>query len=126
MAQNTHYHVLQDGPVTLSTTGAEQTILWNPSNDIILNNLQLSPVLSFRADPTGNSSATLSVRMRNQNQTSTDVINYSFSGGAAQTVFEVLDRTRITDNNMAFIFEKTGGDNNLSISDVIVWFHRDV
>lgn len=126
MAQNAHYHVLGDRGKTLLAENMEVSFSWNPSNNIVLNDFQLSPVLSFRADPVGSGTVAFSVIMRNQNGLETDVANFSFSGNTIRTIFEVLDRTKITEDGMNFLFKKTDGNTSLEISDVIVWFHRNI
>lgn len=126
MARNTHYHVLQDGPTSI-TEGNSLVLSWNPSNDIVLDSQTLSPVLSYRADPSNNANnLNFKVAMQNQTGGNIPVGSFTLSGTVSRTVFEVLTRSGITKDSMRFIFEVGGGVGNVSISDVIVWFHREV
>lgn len=126
MARNTHYHVLQDSPTSI-TEGNSLVLNWNPSNDIVLDSQTLSPVLSYRADPSNNANnLNFKVAMQNQTGGNIPVGSFTLSGTVSRTVFEVLTRSGITKDSMRFIFEVGGGVGNISISDVIVWFHREV
>lgn len=124
MGQNTHYHVLQDGKTNIALGGL--SLDWNPSNDIVLNNKTLSPVLSFRADPSNNArNLKFKISLRNQTGSEKSVASFTYSGTVSRTIFEVLERKDITKDGMKFIFKKMEGDGGLDISDVIVWFHRN-
>jgi hypothetical protein len=127
MAQNTHYHVIQDGP-TLLNSFSEKSFSrpWNPSNDIVLNVARLSPILSFRADPSNDAeNLKFKVSMRNQNALTKEVASFTWSGTVSRTIFEVMDRSAITKDGMNFIFEVTDGKGSLNVSDIVVWFHRE-
>lgn len=82
--------------------------------------------MSFRADPSNSAkSFEFKVSLRNQTGAKKTVASFRYSGTVSRTIFEVLNRNDITKDGMKFIFEQTGGDGGLSISDVIVWFHRN-
>jgi hypothetical protein len=107
MARNTHYHVLPHGSAgptfrkPISPGGNKIEVNWNPSNDIVLDSDSLSPVLSYRADPSNDAkNLKFKVIMENQLHTKRTVSSITLGGTVSRTIFDVLPRSVITKDNM--------------------------
>lgn len=119
-----NYHVLQDKSTNLAFGGLK--LIWNPSNNILLNNAAVSPVISYRIDPTGDNPRNIRFTLSLGNSTGatpTKVNEFVFSGGTMRTVTEVLPRDKMNTDNMSFQFKQSGGSGGLVVSDVVVWYH---
>lgn len=115
----TAYHALRDGSFRLSSNENE-TITWNPSNDIRQDGNNNRPLLCYRVDPSNNASNLhLQVQLNGVGIGS----NARFSGTVSRTYMEIVRQPVNTGNNN-ISFEVMSGTGSLKISDVIVWYKR--
>lgn len=122
------YHVLRDTPMNLSPFGNDEVdVNFNPPNDIIRNSNALRPVLSYRVDPSNNANGLVfEVFIRQLNGVDKLVSKFTLTGTVSRTVFEVVNGSDIHTGNQKVIFRINGGTGSASVSDVIMWFHRDI
>lgn len=115
----TAYQALRDGSFRLSSNENE-TITWNPSNDIRQDGNDNRPLLCYRVDPSNNASNLhLQVQLNGVGIGS----NARFSGTVSRTYMEIVRQPVNTGNNN-ISFEVPSGTGSLKISDVIVWYKR--
>lgn len=129
----TAYSPLMDGSETLTDDpkddrfGAGSTrfsLTWNPSNDIIQTSntgeLTSRPLLCYRVDPSGNAqNIRLEIRINN-NDIGSDA---TFSGTISRTYVEIVNQT-VSKGDNTILFSVDGGEGNLRISDVVVFYKR--
>ena len=132
MPHLTTYHAIQDGPLNLNFFGnQEKSVSFDPPNDIVLPSSGINrPVLSYRVDPSNDAkNLVFKVFIRQLNGVDVEVSSWTLSGTISRTVFEILNGAHLHKGSQKIIFriEDTGGSiGSATVSDVIVWFIRDV
>jgi hypothetical protein len=122
----TAYQSLRDGSFNLSVD-QEETVTWNPSNDIRKDGSDNRPVLCYRVDPTSNArNLRLNAQINGVNVGS----NATFSGGMSRAYMEIVNNTssiNLGNNNITFEVtepDNTNASGSLAISDVIIFYKR--
>ena len=120
------YHALRDSPFSLSPNGSTLgSVNFNPPDDIIRSGSVDRPVLCFRVNPSNDARALqLTVQINGQN---TGVNASTFTGTIRETFLEIVPHSVVgtANNNITFELANTG-TGSLSISDIIIWFQRDI
>lgn len=131
MTTITAYHAMLDGSFTLEPgqsgppPGAQREALrFNPSNDIKQGADLDRPLLCYRVDPSRDAkNLRLNVRMGNLRPLGT----VTFSGDTSRNYMEIVHgRISEGDNPITFELEDNDGRGSLKISDVIVFYKRNI
>lgn len=124
------YQVLMDGGFKLDSFGnGEETVDFNPPNDMILNQSGSRPILTFRVDPDQNADMTVTVSVLKEQSGDGEqlILTLPVQTRDARTVHEVLGGSQLHTGNLQFIFRANGGGSGrVSITDLILWYRRPV
>ena len=128
----TEHYVLADGGFALPTNGesGSKSLEFDPPNDVILKGLLHFPMLSFRADPSGgahNLDLKVSLRPKDSSLKAT-VLQVTLAGTATRTFLEAVASKDFVKGPQSLIFEvdTSNGAGTVAISDVVLFFKRDV
>lgn len=122
------YHILTHRGAQLPRG---ESVRWkfDPPDDIVVDGpLTHLPILSFRVDPSNDAErVSVSVNLERADGFQSSVIDLTLSGTVSRTFHEPVSDGTVTNEAQYVRFDCTGGESGaVTISDVVMWFHRRV
>ena len=89
-------------------------------------NVGARSILSFMVDTVGANNLQFRLNIINGNNVTTEVGTYTTSSGVARTFQEVMNANTLTAANNTLRVTVLSGGGTLEISDIVLWYLKDV
>lgn len=116
------YFVVRDTPVTLRA-GQHESFTFDVPADKVRSGGSKRPIVAFYADPSGDARNLSCVIQLNGRA----VFSYPYTGGTGREHFEVVNHEDLIPDTLNSIrLSVQSGEGSVKISDIILWFQRNV
>jgi len=138
MGHFAHYQVLTDNKVlnlpNLSPSGgtgvtaesqSKQRIIWNPANDISLDDgADTRPILCFNVDLDNADDFKLRVWILTDQGAQKTIFEWTYDGNSTRQIMEPFHLSWVNTGNNPIMFQKISGNGQVQIRNVIVMYQR--